>query len=69
MSGTLLYLSLPYAPETGSLTVQGLTVFCLRSVVVSPRDLPSPSASKGGVTGIRRYTQLFRWDLDPELHA
>ena len=69
MSGTPLYLSLLYAPETGSLTVQGLTVFCLRSVVGSPRDLPSPSAPNGGVTGVHRYTQLFRWDLDPELHA
>lgn len=62
-------LSLPYAPETGSPTVQGLTVHCLHSVVGSPRDLPSPSAPNNGVTGVRSHTQLFIWDLDPELHA
>lgn len=69
VSGTLLCLSLPYAPETGFPTVQGLTVFCLCSVMGSPRDLPSPSAPNGGVTGVHRHTQLFIWDLDPELHA
>ena len=60
---------LPYAPETGRPTVQGLTVLCLRSVVGSPRELPSPSAPNDGVTGVHSHTQLFIWDLDPDLHA
>lgn len=69
VSGTLLCLSLPYAPETGRPTVQGLTVLCLRSVVGSPRELPSPSAPNDGVTGVHSHTQLFIWELDPDLHA
>lgn len=68
-SGTLLCLSLPYAPETGPPIVQGLTVLCLCSVVGSPRDLLSPSAPNDGVTGVHSHMQLFIWDLDPELHA